>query len=200
VSDLTEPLAAFVRAAGWYPAPPRAELANGAVLLEAWSAPHTGAHLAVGELEPELKGYSTREHYATIALTGTPDAALPWAVTGQCPLPVLPPLLTDAALPPTPAGDPIAALPRIDYRRDTSTGFPPGEFYSESYYQWELPTEPYRLSELHWCVPGSTRPDLAAGWELHLYGAPYALYADLAVPHHLVTALIRALTVASPEL
>ncbi|WP_034261792.1 hypothetical protein [Actinospica robiniae] len=204
MSDLTELLNAFTRAAGWHPAPPRAEpaplLANGALFVGAWAAPHEAAHLAAGELEVELEGYELRERYATIALTATPDAALPWAVTGQCPLPILPQLLSAAVLPPdTPAADPISVLPRLDYRRETCTGFPRGRYHSESYYQWEIPTPPYRLAELHWCVPGATRADLHAGWDLHLYGAPYTLHADLATSRHLVTALITALTVTSPE-
>lgn len=170
------------------------------MFVGAWTAPHVTAHLAAAEIEPDLNGYDLRERYATIALTGRPDPAPPWAITGQCPLPILAHLLTAAVLPAdTSCADPIAALPRIDYARETSTGFPPGQYDSESYHQWEAPTPPYRLAELHRCVPGPARPDLVAGWDLHLYGAPYALHADLATPRHVMHTLISALTEASPE-
>lgn len=205
MSDLTEPLAALARTAGWHPAPPRAATASllpgDAVFIGAWSAPHAAAHLAAAEIEPALHGYDLRERYAAIAVTGAPDGAAPWAVTGQCPLPILPHLLAAAVLPPGAAAmDPVAVLPRIDYWCETSSGHPRGAYYTESYYQWEAPAPPYRLAALHWCVPGAARPDLQAGWDLHLHGGPYALHAALATPRHVITALISALTAASPEL
>jgi hypothetical protein len=198
VSDHTPPdllarLTAAIHAAGWHPTPLRAWLPPGSSLLGAWRSPDHGAYLAAGEPESDFYG---PESFAGIALCGAQTSARPWAVTGQCPPDLLPTLLAAACLPPgTPAPDPISLLPDRDFFRETSYGYPRGQYVSDRWIQWDFPGPYHRLGEVEWLVPGSARPDVVGGWYLAHHGSGGAqLHADLATPRHLITALVTAMT------
>jgi hypothetical protein len=184
-------------AAGWHPAPPGARLPPDCSLLGTWRCADHGAYLTAGEPESDFYG---QEPFVGIALYAAQAGARPWAVTGQCPLDLLPTLLTAACLPPgTPAPDPISLLPERDFFRETSYGYPRGEYISGRWIQWNWPGPFHRLGEVEWLVPGSARPDVVGGWYLaHHDSGGAELHADLATPRHLVTALVTAMTLPEP--
>jgi hypothetical protein len=193
-SWLTAQLHETLGAAGWLPAP---TAPTATPPLGAWSAPHEGAHLTAATPGPNLY---LQEPFATIALTGATATSRPWTVTGPCPLAVLPALLRAVSLRPgTPAPDPASLLPRGDYFYEASTGYPPGQYYSERWIQWEAPGPFHRLDELCFFVPGPTFPGAVPGWQLALYGTGTALNADLLTPRHVIAAMVTALTQPSTQ-
>lgn len=194
---LIAPLWEVARAAGWHQIQPVTSTPLPHGTLGVWSDCAKTTELAVGEPDADVYAISAPPR-ARVALSGALDTARPWSVTGHCPLVVLPDLVMAASFPPdTAASDPPGLLPADLYFRETCTGYPQGQFYSERWLDWGwgagyVPM----LSELEFVVPGPTSAsDMLTGWHLSIAGPSGAvLHADPATPRHVVGALVVALS------
>jgi hypothetical protein len=191
-------------AAGWLQTrtAPAAPLPPYTALLGVWSAPDGAAQLAVGEPDPD-QCPAPDQRCARVVLTGGQGAHRPWAITGCCPVVVLPDLVTAASLPPGATdADPPSLLPPGVYVREVNPGYPRGRCYEERWLDqgWGSRATPL-LAELAFFLPGSTSaPHAPGGWRLGIAGPnDTTLHADLATPRPIVAALVAAVACHSYE-